>query len=298
MSDVQPHRPVVRICAPDAARHGDAFDALRIGKAMFGAEADPFLNVDHFRMTGPTFPPHPHAGFSAVTYVLPESVNGMRNRDSRGDRSLIPPGGLHWTAAGSGIVHEEVPDRPGIVTEGMQIFIRQPVAQEEAPAVIHHVEADQIPTAALPEGGWMRLLAGSFETLVAPFEAPSALVLLDLELAPDANFDWPDTSPEPSSPRSRPDGLAIYLFEGALDLGEGYGSRRLVKAPNLIVFARGAGRVSVRAIDAHARLLQVTARSCYPLRRDWRMRRAAITRAKWAGWHHSDQLRRCWIHVR
>ena len=255
MGYVQSDRPIVRICAPDAASHGDAFGALRLGKAMYGAEADPFLNVDHFRMTGPTFPPHPHAGFSAVTYVLPESINGMRNRDSRGDRSLIPPGGLHWTAAGSGIVHEEVPDRPGIVTEGMQIFIRQPVAQENAPAVIHHVEPDLIPTAALPGGGRLRVLAGSFETLVAPFEPPSALVLLDIELAPDANFSWPDTSPQASSPRSRAGGLAIYLFDGALDMGESYGPRRLVTSPNLIVFARGEERVTMRAIDARARLL-------------------------------------------
>ncbi len=255
MGYVQSDRAIVRICAPHAASHGDAFGALRMGKAMFGAEADPFLNVDHFRMTGPTFPPHPHAGFSAVTYVLPESVNGMRNRDSRGDRSLIPPGGLHWTAAGSGIVHEEVPDRSGIVAEGMQIFIRQPVAQESEPAMIHHVEPGRMPTAAIPGGGRLRVLSGSFETLVAPFEPPSPLVLLDLELARDANVSWPDTSPQAGSPRSRAAGLAIYLFEGTLDFGEAYGPRRLVAAPNLVVFARGDQRVTMRAVDARARLL-------------------------------------------
>ena len=31
------------------------------------------LNIDHFEMSEPTFPPHPHAGFSAVTWILPWS---------------------------------------------------------------------------------------------------------------------------------------------------------------------------------------------------------------------------------
>ena len=67
---------------------------------------DPFLNVDHFRMSEPTFPPHPHAGFSAVTLMFEDSPGSFTNRDSRGDRSVIGPGALHWTQAGSGMMHE------------------------------------------------------------------------------------------------------------------------------------------------------------------------------------------------
>src|ERR1700750_2818805 len=95
-------RPIVRVARPEPARHGDAFTALRMGSLAFGREGDTVINLDHFRMGGPTFPPHAHAGFSAITYMLPESAGAMRNRDSLGDVSLIPPGGLHWTAAGSG----------------------------------------------------------------------------------------------------------------------------------------------------------------------------------------------------
>jgi redox-sensitive bicupin YhaK (pirin superfamily) len=38
-----------------------------------GRPLDPFLAADAFAMAQPFFPPHPHAGFSAVTYMLPES---------------------------------------------------------------------------------------------------------------------------------------------------------------------------------------------------------------------------------
>ncbi|MBL9037658.1 MAG: pirin family protein, partial [Archangium sp.] len=42
---------------------------------------DPFLNVDHFTMSQPTFPPHPHAGFSAVTVLFEDSPGAFINRD-------------------------------------------------------------------------------------------------------------------------------------------------------------------------------------------------------------------------
>ncbi len=37
---------------------------------------DPVISVDHFRMSQPTFAPHPHAGFSAVTYLFEDSEDG------------------------------------------------------------------------------------------------------------------------------------------------------------------------------------------------------------------------------
>ena len=63
---------------------------------------DPFLGVDHAWISTPTFQPHPHAGFSAVSYLFLDSETGIDNRDSLGNRNHIQPGGLHWTAAGAG----------------------------------------------------------------------------------------------------------------------------------------------------------------------------------------------------
>ena len=66
-------------------KHGDGFQAQGIrGDA---AVLDPYLMVDHFRMSQPTFGPHPHAGFSAVTYLFDDAETGFHNRDSRGDSS-------------------------------------------------------------------------------------------------------------------------------------------------------------------------------------------------------------------
>lgn len=237
-------RLVVRIARPTPARHGGHFEALRIGGDIFGREADPWLNLDHFRMAGPTFPPHPHAGFSAVTYVLPESPGAMANRDSRGDRSLIGPGALHWTAAGSGIVHEEIPATEGTITEGFQIFIRQPVAQEDSPPGIVHVDADAIPLVRLPGGGEVRVIAGGYGGTEAPLATPSPLTMLDMTLDAGERFDWIPPAGHAS--------LSIYLFEGAVAID---GVAQAAAAPAVIVFAPGDGALGLSVTDGTARLL-------------------------------------------
>jgi hypothetical protein len=85
--------------------------ALRGGEAA--EPIDPFLGVDHAWISAPTFPPHPHAGFSAVSYLFLDSETGVDNRDSLGNHNLISPGGLHWTAASRGVMHEEFPAKTG-----------------------------------------------------------------------------------------------------------------------------------------------------------------------------------------
>jgi redox-sensitive bicupin YhaK (pirin superfamily) len=231
-------RQIVRVSVPATARHGAHFEALRMGGDMFGREGDPWFNLDHFRMAGPTFPPHPHAGFSAVTYVLPESPGAIANRDSRGDRSLIGPGGVHWTAAGHGIVHEEIPATPGTFTEGFQIFIRQPADQESQPPAIAHVDGDDVPIIRLPGGGSLRVIAGDFEGQAAPFTLPSPLSMFDLSLDAGQPFRW--------SPPVQYQSLAIYLFAGAF--------ARCV-APALLVFAPGDTPLDIDATEDGTRFL-------------------------------------------
>jgi quercetin 2,3-dioxygenase len=58
---------------------------------------EPFLVFTEFHMDRPIFGPHPHAGVSVMTYMLPDSKGSFLNRDSRGDKSTIEPGGLHVT---------------------------------------------------------------------------------------------------------------------------------------------------------------------------------------------------------
>lgn len=82
---------------------------------------EPFLVFTEFLMDRPVFGPHPHAGVSVMTYMLPDSKESFINRDSQGDFSCIEPGGMHIMQAGSGMHHDEFPKVTGNETHGFQI---------------------------------------------------------------------------------------------------------------------------------------------------------------------------------
>ncbi|MBV5265919.1 pirin family protein [Pinisolibacter sp. B13] len=146
---------------------------------------DPFLGVDHSWISGPTFPPHPHAGFSAVSYLFLDAETGIDNRDSLGTRNLIRPGGLHWTAAGRGVVHEEVPAGIGKTTHMMQIFVNLPsVRQGDAPFTLSLAPED-VPVGSRP-GVRVRVPLGEFAGARSPLTPPTDVTLLDVSLEADA----------------------------------------------------------------------------------------------------------------
>jgi redox-sensitive bicupin YhaK (pirin superfamily) len=124
---------------------------------------DPFLTIDHFAMDEPTFRPHPHAGFSAVTVLFEGSPGSFRNRDSRGADLTLRPGDIHWTRAGSGIQHEEVPTVPGIVCHGAQIFIALPPDSELDDPEVLHLDVADVPTVTTSSGARVRALAGDLD---------------------------------------------------------------------------------------------------------------------------------------
>lgn len=146
------------------------------------AVLDPFIAVDHFRMTAPTFPPHPHAGLSAVTYLFDDSPTGLLNRDSLGHHGPIEPGALHWTLAGAGVMHEELPLQPRREAHGLQIFVNLPAAQK-----LRAPQALQLDARAMPVvrgTGWHAVvpfgrLLGVQAPLALPLHVALAIVSID-----------------------------------------------------------------------------------------------------------------------
>ncbi len=73
---------------------------------------DPFLLIHHWESTLPGgqkeqevgVGPHPHRGFSPVTFVFKGSIT---HRDSLGNHAVVDDGGTQWMFAGRGITHSE-----------------------------------------------------------------------------------------------------------------------------------------------------------------------------------------------
>lgn len=169
------------------ANRGTQFHAYRM-HAADPAQLDPFMGIDHAWMSAPTFPPHPHAGFSAVTYLFLDSETGIANRDSNGNRTLIEPGGLHWTAAGRGVVHEENPAVLGSTTHLLQIFVNLPRDRQNAPPFALTLKPQDVPVVQRP-GVRVRVPLGSFGDARSPLTPPTEVTLLDVSLEAFAELE-------------------------------------------------------------------------------------------------------------
>lgn len=152
------------------------------------AEFDPFVMVDHFVMPDAVFAPHPHAGFSAVTYLFDDSEGGVHNRDSFGPARDILPGALHWTQAGRGMVHEELPSVPGRAAHGLQIFVNSARANKQVPPAAFHLRPEQVP-AVEAGGARVRVVLGDFGGVTSRIGAHTPITLLDITLAPHGRLE-------------------------------------------------------------------------------------------------------------
>jgi redox-sensitive bicupin YhaK (pirin superfamily) len=169
---------------------GSGFRAFSLRGGEKAAPIDPFLGVDHAWMSASTFQPHPHAGFSAVSYLFLDSETGVDNRDSLGTRNRIQPGGLHWTAAGRGVVHEEVPAVSGKTVHMLQIFVNLAVDKQSAEPFALSLEPQDVPVVHLP-GAKIRVPLGSFGGARSPLYPPTEVTLLDISLDEGAELPVP-----------------------------------------------------------------------------------------------------------
>jgi redox-sensitive bicupin YhaK (pirin superfamily) len=166
-------------------------DGIRGAAAMM----DPYLMIDHFRMTEPTFGPHPHAGFSAVTYLFADSTTDTRNRDTSGDDSLIHPGDAHWMVAGSGMVHDEVPVVNGKLSHGLQLFVKLPAKDQYCTPHPLKIRDAQMPRLTQASGAVTKLAWGSYDDgeqqAQVSVAVPTASSLLEVNLAAKGRFTYP-----------------------------------------------------------------------------------------------------------
>jgi quercetin 2,3-dioxygenase len=156
---------------------------------IFHAEHDiePFLVFTEFHMDRPIFGPHPHAGVSVMTYMLPDSKGSFINRDSRGDHSIIEPGGIHVTQAGSGVKHDEVPSVRWIDCHGFQIWINHSEADRLVEPCAFHAVAHDV-AAFHSDKIHVRVIQGVYQNKKAAIELVTKTSLFDVTLQPNSTL--------------------------------------------------------------------------------------------------------------
>lgn len=157
-----------------------------------GVSGSPLSVLDDFRVNGLPFSPHPHAGFAAVTYVFEDSDGAARSRASSGVDLVVQPGGIAWTHAGSGIVHEEIPAEPGRELHGVQLFVNLSARNKLTDPQVLSLEPDEVPVWHSDTNGHVRVVVGRYGGVLSPLVPIEPFTLLDVTLHGELSFPAPD----------------------------------------------------------------------------------------------------------
>ena len=149
-------------------------------------QIDPFLLIHHWdhplrggqKQKYVGVGPHPHRGFSPVTFVFKGDVH---HRDSLNNDAIVKAGGTQWMHAGKGITHSERPSEllasKGGDHEFIQFWINTPSKYKMEKPYYLPLDADDTPEINV-NGASISVVAGEFMDLVGPAKIFSPMTLL------------------------------------------------------------------------------------------------------------------------
>lgn len=209
-------------------------------------QIDPFILLHHASVKVPvhTEPdhagvgPHPHRGFSPVTFIF---KGGVHHRDSRGNDSVIYEGGAQWMNAGMGIIHSERPPHDiheiGGRQEIIQLWINTPSQHKmDQPQYYPLTAADTPKYVSNDQKVTLNLQSGELFGLKGPIPALSELNAATLELKKGGKISIPVPAEH---------NAFIYLLDGKLTV-ETFG---LVEGLHAVVFNNDGDDITLEALE-------------------------------------------------
>jgi hypothetical protein len=262
-------RPVQRIIEAKPTVEGAGVHLRRAFGFGNTQDFDPFLLFDDFRNERPAdylagFPWHPHRGIETITYVLAGTVT---HGDSLGNTGALGAGDVQWMTAGSGILHQEMPQGdPQGRMHGFQLWANLPASLKMTTPRYQDVAAREIPSVTDDDGTSARVICGSFRGKTGPVEGVAAEPsYLDVSVPAGRRATLPiDTRRH----------AFAYVFEGSgafRDASEPFGvlteqdgpvttvAREQTGNRSLVLFGAG-DEVTVRAGEEGVRFLLVSGR--------------------------------------
>lgn len=170
-------RPILKISQSQPTLEGAGVHLRRAFGFGRTEDFDPFLLLDDFRNDDPAayragFPWHPHRGIETITYVLAGTV---AHGDSLGNHGSLGAGDVQWMTAGSGILHQEMPegDTQGRM-HGFQLWANLPARHKMTAPRYQDVQAKDIPVVTDDDGTSVRIIIGEFWGKRGPVEGIAA----------------------------------------------------------------------------------------------------------------------------
>ncbi|MEE9365022.1 MAG: pirin family protein [Cellulophaga sp.] len=178
--------------------------------------------------------PHPHRGFSPVTFIIEGEVH---HRDSRGNNQIAKTGEVQWMHAGAGIVHSERPSEALVGKSGrmeiVQLWVNSPKEKKMIPPEYQYLPEKDIPIEYSEDGKIAnKIIAGNYKNLQSAINTQSDLLILWGK----AEKGGGQTIEIPTEFNSM-----LYLINGNMSI-EGYG---IIEKEYLAVFNEGGNSIKM-----------------------------------------------------
>jgi redox-sensitive bicupin YhaK (pirin superfamily) len=241
-------RSIKKIIRGRAAVDGAGVHLVRLFGHDDVYDFDPFLLMDAFDSRRPEdyirgFPWHPHRGIETVTYLI---KGDLEHGDSLGNSGSILDGDCQWMTAGSGIIHQEMP-QPTERLLGCQIWLNLPAKDKMTAPAYNDILNEDVPL--IEECGTkVHIIAGTYQGQRGAFEGKFVSPLyLDIEAG--AGVEWTlDTDPEST--------LFIYTLGGGAIFDPI--SENLIPEKTVVLFSEGE-QFWMRSGETGVRMLLLSA---------------------------------------
>lgn len=203
---------------------------------------DPFLLIHHWKseLPGGQKPqeagvgPHPHRGFSPVTFIY---KGGIEHRDSRGHRAIVKEGGTQWMFAGMGITHserfpKELVEQGGDL-EFIQFWVNVPAKHKMEQPFYKPLSKEETPFIKKGDSQ-IYIVSGELEGVKGAVETYTPQLLLRGTIAKDDKV-------EIKVPTNY--NALLYLLDGSLKLGE-----QTANAKDMIVFDNNKETITIKGL--------------------------------------------------
>lgn len=188
---------------------------------------DPFLLLDHFGSDNSEdyikgFPWHPHRGMETVTYMWAGEVE---HGDSMDNKGVIKSGDVQWMTSGSGIIHQEMPQKYSGLMQGFQLWVNLPAKKKMVDPKYRGILKEQIPMVQ-KDGLKIKVIAGKMAGIQGPVrDLAIDIEYFDIELAPGKAFEHAT---------AKDDTVFAYVVEGAVEV-----QGKNIMQGHCVVFGKG-----------------------------------------------------------
>ncbi len=206
----------------------------------------PFILLHHAKVKVPTHippkqtgvGPHPHRGFSPVTFIFEGAVH---HRDSRGNNSIVEKGGVQWMNAGMGVIHSERPPENiheiGGVQEIIQLWVNTPAKYKMDTPEYIPLKKEEIPVIQTTDQlAQINVVAGKVNGIKGSITGLSPLSAATIDAKTGAKFQLEVESNFES---------LVYILDGKIKV-TGYG---LVEHHNAVVFDNEGSTIDIEVIE-------------------------------------------------